>query len=61
MTTGFQRESATIYEFPRRGRFAATTPHDERTSASFALPRVVFGSGWYHDEAIEEADRARRN
>ena len=59
MATTYQRDSATIYEFPRRGRFAVAAQNDEARAAR--LPRVVFGSGWYHDEAIEEADRARKN
>jgi hypothetical protein len=64
MTTGGHRQSATIYQFPthavRRpaGHFGdaklvpmITPPH---------LPTVEFGSGWYHDEAIQE-DQARKN
>jgi hypothetical protein len=58
MATSFQRESATIYEFPLRGRFAAKREEAERAAAA---PRVVFGSGWYHDEAIQDAERARKN
>ena len=61
MTTSVQRESATIHQFPARGRFAAASQHDEITpAANSASPRVVVGSGWYHDEAIQD-DRARRN
>ena len=33
--------------------------HDD-VQQTVAAPRVVFGSGWYHDEAIE-AERARKN
>jgi hypothetical protein len=50
------RGSATIYQFPvggRAGREAANrTPE-------LALPTVTFGSGWYHDDAIDE--EAARN
>ncbi len=60
MATSFQRESATIYEFPLRGRFAAATRQREEAEEAAKLPRVVFGSGWYHDEAME-AERPRKN
>ena len=26
----------------------------------YAPPRVTFGAGWYHEEAIREAERLRR-
>jgi hypothetical protein len=55
MTTTTERESATIYQFPARGRFAAAASKREDVSA----PRVVFGAGWYHDEAIAE-ERVRK-
>jgi len=59
MTTNVQGGSATIYQFPARGRFAprAGNQDSEQATAPRAA-RVVFGSGWYHDEAIE-AERAR--
>jgi hypothetical protein len=57
--TNAQDGSATIYQFPPRGRFATSVP-EEAKAASVAASRVVFGSGWYHDEAIE-AERARKN
>ncbi|HMK78363.1 MAG TPA: DUF2735 domain-containing protein [Xanthobacteraceae bacterium] len=73
MTTSPEAESATIYPFPARGRFAATTAPGQDTCqdtswdasqrcnraepARARLPRVVSGSGWYHDAAIE-AERA---
>jgi Protein of unknown function (DUF2735) len=64
MTTNVQTGSATIYEFPRRGRFAVSGQADASTSiANPALqraPKISFGSGWYHDEAIQE-ERARGN
>jgi hypothetical protein len=58
--TSFQGESAKIYEFPRRGRFAAAAQREE-ASAALAAPRVACGGAWYHDEAIQEAERARKN
>jgi hypothetical protein len=67
MTTNFSAPPATsakIYTFPPRGRFALriddTVP---AANASVQLPRgakLVPGSGWYHDEAIQ-AENARKN
>lgn len=55
MTTESQRETATIYTFPARGRFAAGGGSEGpiREIGQRAAPTVV-GSGWYHDEAIRE-------
>lgn len=58
MTTNAENGSATIYQFPARGRFATSAPCEEVKTV--AAPRVVYGSGWYHDEAIE-AERTRKN
>jgi len=59
------RGSAKIYEFPARGRFAAGGDLDEnKSAATFTAPRVaqaVFGSAWYHDAAVQEAEQARKN
>ena len=62
MTTKTQGGSATIYQFPARGRFAMSA-RDEKAVAAPAIqraPNIAFGSGWYHDEAIE-AERTRKN
>lgn len=56
MTTSEAHGSAKIYQFPARGRFAEAT---EQTAVGVA-PRVIraaIGDGWYHDEAIREAER----
>lgn len=63
MTTDGHRQSATIYQFP--------TDAVRRTAGHFGdaklvpmitpqLPTVEFGSGWYHDEAIQD-DQTRKN
>ncbi len=56
MTT-LDHGSATIYQFPARGRFAVSA---ERNDLSDALPRgakvAVSGGAWYHDEAIRSED-----
>jgi hypothetical protein len=54
--------SATIYTFPPRGRFALRID-DTAPAANAMLPhgvKLVSGSGWYHDEAIQ-AENARKN
>lgn len=59
MTMTSPRGTAKIYAFPARGR-AVTTSHDDaaRLMADMArLPAVEFGSGWYHDAAIQESKR----
>ena len=59
MTTELYREPAKIYQFPLRGRFAERGPVDESMeAANYSSPS--FGSGWYHDEAIQE-ERARKD
>jgi Protein of unknown function (DUF2735) len=52
--------TAKIYQFPRRAAVAASREikpaMDHRMRA---VPTVDFGSGWYHEAAIQ-ADRARK-
>ncbi len=55
--------SATIYTFPPRGRFALRM-QDENPAADVQLPRgvkLVTGSSWYHDEAIQDALKAEQS
>jgi hypothetical protein len=63
--TNSSQGSAQILEFPARGRFAASGQRDEpETTAILMRPRVgnvACGSGWYHEEAIQEAERAGKN
>jgi hypothetical protein len=62
MTTSDSRGSAQIYEFPPRGRFALNGRDEARTNLeSQPLVKVAAGSGWYHDAAIQEAERPRSN
>ena len=64
MTANSDRESAKIYQFPVRGRFAASVQRDEKPTANLTSQQVVkaaAGSGWYHEAAIEEAERTRKN
>ena len=65
MTMSHESRSAEIYQFPLRGRFAAGSKRDDSNSVSgLASPRVAMtagGGNWYHEEAIREAERARRS
>jgi Protein of unknown function (DUF2735) len=65
MTMSHDRGSAEIYQFPPRGRFAVGGHRDELNAAagSASSPRttMVFGGSWYHEEAIQEAERARKS
>ena len=63
MTTNTSGGSAQIYQFPARGRFALNASNDAQSRISLeaqALPKVVCGSGWYHDAAIQD-ERSRGN
>jgi Protein of unknown function (DUF2735) len=63
MMTTVDHGSATIYQFPARGRFAqgAAAQHEAaRDTQQAVAPRVASSGGWYHDAAIE-AERASKN
>jgi hypothetical protein len=62
MTTSTSGGSAQIYQFPPRGRFAvnAGAAQLQITLETQVLPKVAFGSGWYHDAAIQD-ERSRGN
>ncbi|AXK80199.1 DUF2735 domain-containing protein [Pseudolabrys taiwanensis] len=66
MTTNVHRESAKIYAFPARGRFASGASYerpstdDKRMVPSRAVAAAL-GSAWYHEEALRDADRTRKN
>lgn len=53
-----ERKTAKIYAFPvggaapRKGRFKGDGA--ARRGASAGLPTTEFGSGWYHDAAIND-------
>jgi hypothetical protein len=55
--------SAKIYQFPVRGRAPIGGDRQDVVKASadvasLRLPKTVAGSGWYHEAAIQEAQRA---
>ena len=62
MTTNVHSGSARIYQFPARGRFVAGALREDSKPAlapalSPRVARAASGSGWYHEEAILEAER----
>jgi hypothetical protein len=66
MTTDFHGGSAKIYQFPARARPALGGHREDakrgenRASpnlASLRVARAAFGGAWYHEEAIQEAER----
>jgi hypothetical protein len=63
MTSNISQESATIYKFPARVRKTGDSHRDDSSpAADLASPRVsaaAFGSGWYHEAAIQESKRIR--
>ena len=62
MDTDLNRGSAKIYQFPVGGRGSLVAGRYELGKA--AAPRVneaVFGSSWYHEEAVREAELANEH
>jgi hypothetical protein len=59
MATSSHLGSARIYQFPVKVRTAASLLHAPDLSLASQMQPTAFGSGWYHDEAIREADRER--
>ncbi|ACL59373.1 DUF2735 domain-containing protein [Methylobacterium nodulans] len=63
MTTAPRRETAKIYQFPVRGRTDQGGRRPETTSterSAYRFADAAFGSGWYHDAAIQDAERSRK-
>jgi hypothetical protein len=61
MATSISPGSARIYEFPRRGRFAARNESPERTNLEAQAAVTAVGDCWYHDAAIAEEAQPRSN
>jgi hypothetical protein len=61
MTTSLERGSAKIYQFPTKRRpVRFDGPNFASNVSSPSVAPTAFGSGWYHDEAIQD-DQARKN
>ena len=64
MTTNVFGGSAKIYDFPARGRFAVGGDGNDSNVAMKFGPRLantVYGTAWYHEEAVEDDERPRTN
>ena len=68
MTANIYGATAKIYQFPTRGKAGIgenrekakpVAPVADVTSQRFV--DAADGSGWYHEAAIQEADRARKH
>ncbi len=55
MTMTSPRGSARIYEFPVGGRRNSSRTDTAKLAETARLPIMEFGSGWYHDAAIQDA------
>jgi hypothetical protein len=61
MTANAIGGTAKIYQFPKGGRAGLSGgPQHANPTETFTAPRVTSG-GWYHEEAIREAERGRKN
>ena len=65
MTTNTHHGSAQIIQFPARVRATVGGHRDERKPAAELIsPRAVkvaCGGAWYHEEAIQDGERIRKN
>jgi Protein of unknown function (DUF2735) len=65
MTTNIHHGSAQIIQFPARTRARVGGLRDERKpAAELTCPRaakVATGAAWYHEEAIRDGERTRKN
>lgn len=57
--------SAQIYQFPARGRATAASARDEAkpglNGGAAQVAVTACGSAWYHEEAMQEAERKPKN
>jgi hypothetical protein len=64
MSTQLRTETAKIYQFPRRTELGPDGRRREDRTATALDARGVLGvecgSGWYHQAAIDEANRPRK-
>ncbi|MEZ5827744.1 MAG: DUF2735 domain-containing protein [Hyphomicrobiales bacterium] len=65
MTASSFGGTAKIYQFPTGGRAGLGGRRNQATPANdYTVPHyatVASGSAWYHEEAIREAERVRKN
>jgi Protein of unknown function (DUF2735) len=65
MTENSHRLTAKIYQFPMGGRSGIPARRETYKPAAEVIPevsaRVAIGGSWYHEEAVREADNARKH
>jgi hypothetical protein len=65
MTENSYRATAQIYQFPIGGRSGlAVRRETSKPAAEYNLEtttKVAIGGSWYHEEAVNEADRGRKH
>lgn len=62
MTDKSQRQTAKIIQFPVKahaGKFGQQASGRRAVELPARVATVEFGSGWYHDAAVEDADQVR--
>lgn len=55
-----ESKTAKIYSFPSRGNSKMSARLARLEEEARQYPRTTFGSGWYHDDAILEANDTHR-
>lgn len=63
MTGNFQRQTAKIYKFPVMARAVPGIrgePADSAFDPSQRFSDAAFGGSWYHEAAVEEAEKNRK-
>jgi hypothetical protein len=64
MTTNIYDHTAKIYRFPAGGKAGIGERREQMKSIADLKPQqfadAAAGSGWYHEAAIQEAERARK-
>ncbi|HMR31694.1 MAG TPA: DUF2735 domain-containing protein [Geminicoccaceae bacterium] len=64
MSTSWNGESAKILQFPRGGRRGLESHRADARSMeepeALRLPKIDFGDAWYHETAMQEAERVNR-
>jgi hypothetical protein len=62
MSTTTRRETAKIFQFPRRPPpVGAALPRYERSSVKPFAPAMDWAGAWYHEAALQEDARGRKS
>ena len=65
MNTEFSRPTARIYQFPVRGHGATDRRRDEAKSVTSSstnkASQAVYSGAWYHQAAIQDGERGRKD